>query len=118
MGKIDNGTILNLDKKRKFKLDLNAMINFEEETGRSLINMQPDEIFGLKDVRAMLWAGLNTCIEDEEDKLTVQEAGALVNPDNMAEVSNKIMDVYENAVPENDNKGETKQGKNKKRSAG
>ena len=118
MGKTTKTVILDLDKKRKFKLDLNAMINFEEESGKSLINMKPDDEFSLKDIRAMLWAGINSTIEKEELKLSLEEVGSFVHPGNMAEVSNKIMEVYENSVPEGDSsKGESK-GKNGNRSTG
>ena len=64
----------------------------------------------------MLWAGINAATEG--DKLTIDEAGSLIHPGNMSEVSKKIMEVYESSMPKGDNsKGEIK-GKNKNRSTG
>lgn len=94
-----------------YKLNLNAMINFEEETGTSLLNMQEGDPFSLKEMRALLWVGLNECQD-----ISLEEVGGLVDFTNMEAISNRIMEMYGDAVPEND--GENEQGKNKKSSTG
>mgnify|MGYP000167324072 CR=1 FL=1 len=104
-------TTLNLDKEREYDLNLNALIKFEEETGKSLLNMQTGDVFNLKDIRALLWAGLS-----EFDDITIEESGKLVSMHNMEDVSNQIMEVYEDAMPDNE-QGES-EGKNKKSSTG
>jgi len=106
-------TTLNLDKEREYDLNLNALIKFEKKTDKSLLNMQPGDDFNLSDIRALLWAGLS-----EFDDITLEEAGKLINLQNMEDVSSQIMQVYENAIPDNEGKAGEAQGKNKKSSAG
>jgi len=92
---MNSKTILELDKKRAYDINLNALINFEEATGKSLMKMKAGDEFSLKDIRALLWAGLN-----EFEEISLEEAGSLVNIHNIEKVSKKIMEVYENAIPE------------------
>ena len=92
----------------EYELNLNAMIRFEEETGKDLSNMKPGDKIGLKEIRALLWAGLN-----EHEQISIEEVGEHINPGNMEEISEKLFDVYEKAMPEGESKG-----KNTKRSAG
>ena len=67
---------IQLDKPRKIKFDLNAVAEFEEETGSSFVSIASDgaDGLGMKHVRALLWAGLL----HEDQKITVKEAGDLV----------------------------------------
>ena len=107
---MNSKTTLDLDKKRAYDINLNALINFEETTGKSLMKMKKGDEFSLKDIRALLWAGLN-----EFEEISLEEAGSLVNIHNIEKVSKKIMEVYENAIPE----AKGSEGvKNKSRSVG
>jgi len=113
MGKASGIITLDLDKERKFQLNLNAMLAFEEETGKSLLDMN-DGNFSISDVRALLWAGLN-----EFEDITLEEAGKMLHTGNLEQFTKEIMGAYQGAMPdvEPGTKGETK-GKNKNRSAG
>jgi len=113
MSKVLGVTVLDLDKKRKYQLNLNAMINFEEATGKKLMEMQEDEGFDLVDIRALLWAGLN-----EFDDITLEEAGGLIYPGNMEKVASQIMGAYESAMPDEAKDEGEPEGKNKSRPAG
>jgi len=112
MGKIQGGTTLDLDKERKFTINLNALINFEKASGKNPMEIKEGDVFSLADVRALLWAGLN-----EHEELTIEEAGKLIDTSNMAEVSRKIMSVYEGSMPDHVD-GDEEAGKNKKRPVG
>jgi len=95
--KVRPGVKITLDKERTLKLDLNAMIAFEEATGKKFV----DGSFGRgkmspKDLRAMLWA----CLIHEDDVLTERQAGSLVTPSNMMEVVVKLNKAFEAAMPE------------------
>ena len=110
MTKLNKGKTLEIDgKEYEFVLNLNALINFEEKTGRSLMDIDEDDKFGLADIRGLLWAGLNVNYD-----MSIDDVGKLINIKNISEISNKIMEVYEDSMPE----GDDKEVKNKNRSAG
>lgn len=88
-------------KEYKYILNLNAMANYEDETGKSLIDVSPDDTFTVKDIRALLWAGIN-----EAQKMPIEEVGKMVDLTNMEDVTEQIMEVYADVMP-----GE--EGKNK-----
>lgn len=95
------GVEIFLDKKRTLKLSLNAMVSFEEATGInpfsgdfSPVHMAPRQI------RAMLWA----CLRYEDEELTEEQVGSWVTLDNMADVAQKLLDVFEVALPKSDGK--------------
>ena len=100
---MESKTTLDLDKKRAYDINLNALINFEEVTGKSLMKMKAGDEFSLKDIRALLWAGLN-----EFEEISLEEAGGLVNINNIEKVSKQIMEVYENSIPKSKGKGGAK----------
>jgi len=85
-------------KKYTYDLNLNAMANFEKETGKSLTAIGEDAT--ITDIRALLWAGLN-----EGEEIGIEAVGKLVDINNIEEVSEKIMQLYESAMPD--------EGKNK-----
>ncbi len=97
-------------KKYDYNLNLNAMVNFEEETGTSIMNMKEGYEFGMKDVRGLLWAGIN-----EEKETPIEEIGKLITLENIEEVSNQVMAAFEDVMPEGEENTEVK---NKNRSAG
>ncbi|MCL5290561.1 MAG: hypothetical protein M1489_05990 [Firmicutes bacterium] len=89
---------LNLDKERNLLLDLNAMVTFEQETGKSLMEGADLSKMGMIEFRALLWA----CLIHEDESLTLKNVGAMVHPGNMEEVSNAIAKAFEAATPEPD----------------
>lgn len=94
---------ITLDKERTLKLDLNAMVAFEEATGKSLVGGFDSGSMTPRDLRAMLWA----CLIHEDDELTEKQVGALVTADNMLDIASKLNDAFEVAMPETE---KTKKG--------
>jgi hypothetical protein len=99
MEKAKPDVIINLDKPRKLRFDLNAMVAFEQSTGKNLFN---DNVFQSKmsiaDIRALLWACLQGDFQDNEE-LTEKDVGALVTMDNLMEVSTQLGKAFQLAMP-------------------
>lgn len=87
---------ITLDKVRHLKLDLNAMAEFEEATGKSLMDGKFGKNMTPKDLRAMLWA----CLLHEDEKVTLKQVGSWVSVSNLLEVSGKLNEAFEVAMPE------------------
>lgn len=98
------------DQVYTYELNLNAMVNFEEETGKSLINIDPKEDFSMKDIRALIWAGVN-----EDHEISIEEVGKSINLDNIEKISDEIMTAFDDVLPEGE---ENVEAKNKNRSTG
>lgn len=98
------------DKEYKYDLNLNAMVNFEEETDKSLINADLTDNFSVKDIRALLWAGIN-----EAEEISIEEVGKMVNLKNIEKISEEIIDAFDDVLPEGE---ENVKAKNKNRSTG
>lgn len=81
-------------KTRTLNYDLNAIAELEDKTGVEVSDMAEMKM-SIKNVRAMLWAGL---IHEDED-LTEKEVGAMVNMHNMEYVQEKLAEAF---VPKND----------------
>lgn len=101
LNKANPGVTITLDKERVLKLDLNAMVTFEEATGKSLMggtfkskDMTP------RDLRAMLWA----CLIHEDEALTEQQVGSWITVSNLMEVTGKLNEAFEVAMPESEGK--------------
>lgn len=100
--KVNPGVKIALNgKERTLKLDLNAMVAFEEATGKSLMSgtfksskMSP------KELRAMLWA----CLIHEDEALTPQQVGSWITVGNLMEVTGKLNEAFEVAMPEGEGK--------------
>lgn len=99
---------IELDKERSLLLDLNAMAEFEDVTGKNLFQIGSN--FSAKDFRALLWA----CMLHEDEELTLKDVGQMIHPGNMEYIQNKITEVYDKQMPQ----GEKKSSKNAKRAAG
>jgi len=79
-------------KERTMTLDLNAMVAFEDATGKNPFskefqsrNMSP------RDIRAMAWA----CLAHADNTLTEEQVGSWVNASNMEETTIKLNEVFE-----------------------
>ncbi len=72
---------ITLDKERTFKLTLNAMVKFEEITGKSLAEVGKD--MKVKELRTFLWLGLL----HEDKTLTEEQVGDLITAENMGEIT-------------------------------
>jgi hypothetical protein len=100
MSKINPAVSINLDKERKLLFVLNAMVFFEEATGKSLFDNKISEGFGksmtAKDLRALLWA----CLVHEDETLTLKQVGSWINRTNMTEIAQHIGEAFSNAMPD------------------
>lgn len=92
---------ITLDKERTLKFDLNAMVTFEEATGKSLMKGQlKSEDMGPRDVRVLLWA----CLLHEDETLTERQVGSWITVDNLMAVVEKLNEAFEVAMPESEGK--------------
>lgn len=74
-----------LDKPRRLKLDLNAMICYEETTGRKFTEIGGKSL-ELTELRLVLWVMLL----HEDPDLTVEEVGGMVHMGNVGELTTAI----------------------------
>lgn len=87
---------ITLDKERNLLLDLNAMAEFEDATGKSLMRGIDLNSLSMKDYRALIWA----CLIHEDEKLTVQQVGKMIHAGNMNEIGEAIIKAFDLAAPE------------------
>jgi len=103
--KVNPKVPIQLDKKRHLLFNLNAMVAFQEATGKNLFSRQVAESLAQEmnpaDLRAMLWA----CLLHEDSELTLEQVGSWINPNNMTEIATTLIEAWETASPESE--GET-----------
>lgn len=85
-----------LDKERSLKLTLNAMVKFEEATGKSLLKEADLFKMTATDLRALLWA----CLLHEDKALTLDQVGDMIDISNINIVAKKLGDAWTAALPE------------------
>lgn len=96
MNKARPDVVINLDKPRVLRLDLNAMVIYEELTGRSLFDGSfSGANLSAKDMRSMLFA----CLLHDDPTLTLEVVGSLISVDNMTDVASKLNETFEVAIP-------------------
>lgn len=100
MGNIlkDEGVLVQLDKERVIKFDLNSFAELEDLYGTVEAAMEALEKGSLKAVRAILWAGL---IGDDVS-LTQQQVGAMIELRDLPKISEAVGKAMENAMPAED----------------
>lgn len=64
-----------LDKERELRFDLNALAELEDKYGDIEKILKDAELYKIKAIRAILWAGLI----HEDENLTEKQVGALVS---------------------------------------
>jgi hypothetical protein len=85
-----------LDKERTLRLTLNAMIRFQEVTGKDLLKGFDPENMSLDDVRALLWA----CMLHEDKSLNLEKVGDMIDLSNLKTVIESISGAAGMAFPE------------------
>jgi hypothetical protein len=80
----NNEVIIDLDKPRSLRFDLNAMAAYEDATGKSAFAIGDN--ISATSIRALLWA----CLIHEDDTLTIEQVGRLIHTGNMQEITTKI----------------------------
>ena len=96
---IRNGSVpITLDKPRHIRFDLNALVEIEEAYGSMDNAFAAMKSGSMKAVRTMLWAGL--IHEDEE--LTLRDAGRMVTPLNVNDLSDALSEALSGSLPEDE----------------
>jgi hypothetical protein len=89
-----------LDKERHLLMDMNAMVSYEEATGKNILDPATIASFAknptTKDIRALLWA----CLLHEDEMLTIKQVGKWVTPDRIKGITALIGQAFDNAMPE------------------
>ncbi len=98
MNKLVPSVEIELDEPRKIVLDLNAMVDFGQATGRDLLDPTSVDKVDTVYIRAMLWA----CLKAGGSDLTLEEVGALVNLGNMKYIGEKLTELRIASMPESD----------------
>lgn len=91
-------TIILGGKERSLKLNLNAMVAFENITGISFRDSGEGGQMSPKYFRAMLWACLLHEVETDENDipvLTLKEVGDWVDVGNLTEVNEKLNEAFD-----------------------
>lgn len=104
MSKANPKIAIELDKPRHLQFDLNAMVAYEEATGKNIFNGIDMQNLGAKELRALLWA----CLLHEDKDLTIEQVGSWVTTGNMTEIAQSIMNAFNEAMPEAE-EGESKE---------
>lgn len=81
--------IINLDKPRSLRFDLNAMAAYEDATGKSAFAIGDN--ISATSIRALLWASLI----HEDKTLTLEQVGSLIHTGNMTEITSKINQIVQ-----------------------
>ena len=80
----NNEVIIDLDKPRSLRFDLNSMAAYEDATGKSAFAIGDN--ISATSIRALLWA----CLIHEDDTLTIEQVGRLIHTGNMQDITTKI----------------------------
>lgn len=85
-------------KEYKMRLDLNALSDFENMTGKSIMRGGLTDIanLDLSDVRGLLWA----CMVQEDESLTIREVGRMIHIGNITELTETIAKLVQGTMPE------------------
>lgn len=90
------GTPLDLDKPRRLLFDFNALAALEEKTGKNMLDAASWQSEDARFVRLILWASLL----HEDPELTVEDAGALMHPENLPKIMAALKAQTAIAMPE------------------
>ena len=107
---------IQLDKQRHLRFDFNALCALEDELGLSIAklgNILAGSV-GLKDLRAIVWAGLI----HEDESLSVKDVGNFLELGEMAEIADKIRQAFEIAFPAEEEGKKKEAGSNQKSGTG
>ncbi|WP_240511862.1 gene transfer agent family protein [Paludifilum halophilum] len=84
-----------LDKQRRFKFDLNALTELEDALGKPVTQLN-DGTVGMRELRAMIWAGLL----HESPDLTLRETGDIIDLERIEEITEKVTEAMTAAFPQ------------------
>jgi hypothetical protein len=90
------GIKIKLDKTRTLKFDLRAMSTFEQVTGKNFFFDINWERIGAFDMQALIFS----CLAHEDDNLTFDDVGDMINIDNMASIKEQLDQIMEENSPD------------------
>lgn len=94
------------DKDRFLIFDMNTMFNFENQTGKNILQQniwakpnirdpkKPIPIISATDFRALLWA----CLLRDDPDLTIEQVGSWVDNSNMVVVTDLLLEIYNKGI--------------------
>ena len=88
--------IITLDRERRMVFDLNAMVKYEEISGKNIFDGFDKNSMSAKDIRDMLWV----CLLEDDPELTPEQLGKMIHPGNMADIQASLNLAFEAAAPE------------------
>jgi len=77
---------IKLDRERTLRIDANALADAEEKLGAPILEKIGRGRLGIREIRALLWAGL--CHEDAE--LTLERAGDFITAESLTRISKAL----------------------------
>jgi hypothetical protein len=85
-------------KLRHLKLTLNAMVSFEEVTGKSIMGADTKSVIsmGATGLRALIWV----CLLHEEPELKIEEVGSWIDTGNVTDIAEQLGKAINEAMPE------------------
>ena len=97
MGKLAPSVKVELDRERVLRFDLNAMVDFEEASGKSVREIS--EEMPMRDFRILIWA----CLVADDPDLTLRDVGAIANSiASFQELKTAITNILAGSMPELD----------------
>ena len=104
MGLPGSAVIIELDRPRRMRASLNALVRIEEECGKPIEEiLVTDKSISMRDTRVLLWALLS----DDDPELTIEQAGGLIDAINLPEISQKITETITKGNPNKPQKAAT-----------
>lgn len=73
-------------KTRNLLIDMNALVSFEEATGKDFSDAFANSGKSAKTIRALLWASML----HEDPKLKIEDVGRWVHPGNLGEIAGAV----------------------------
>lgn len=92
---------ITLDRERQLRLDMNAMAEFEELTGRSIFLLQ-EKLAEARNMRAVLYCAMKSAGEE----VTIEQIGSLINFGNLKYVTDTIQKLMTDSFGESEETGE------------
>jgi len=87
----DAETKIVLDRERTMRLDFNSLCSIEEVTGKSALSAEIFEAPDARTLRALLWS----CLKEDDESLTIEQAGRLITPKKLETIIGKISGIVE-----------------------
>lgn len=96
---LDKGVVVELDKTRHMKFDLNALVDLQEEHGNVIdVFTAGLEKQDFKLIRNLLFVSLR----GDDPELTEQEVGAMITMNNLTDVIGKLHEALSASVPQSE----------------